>query len=464
MYSQGSPASVNSDLALNGGCPTRDTPWPTYDKGDVILDNDELAAAARVIGARLLFRYDLRQIEKTEVGRFEEGLRHFFGAKYALAVSSGTAALALSFMSLGVQSGDEVLCSAFGFPASPSSVLLAGGTPILVDIDDNLHMDLDDLERKISKRTKAILVVHMRGQVGNISRLMEIADEKGIPVVEDAIPILGAKIADRYVGTFGKFGAFSTQSDKSLNTGEGGFLLTDDRRLFEKAVLLSGAYEGRVKKHCDWEIGVEESSLPLFNFRMDELRGAIATAQLAKLPDRIRKLRSTYDRAVESLSIHGELVVRKSFFREATLGDNITLSLSESDGTDAQWFADALCAEGIDSRCFGLLGKPNARSFWNWRFMFPGKSKDQIRALLPRATHLLDRAVDIPLSPTLTDADVLDLSAAIGKILQRRQLRRGNISGSRHKTEAGFTFRGPEQEQAWPTSGRVDPSASGIQP
>ena len=212
--------------------PVRSAAWPTYDKGDVILGYEELAAAERVIESKLLFRYDRRAIGDSEVGRFERSLCDFFGARHALAVSSGTAALALSFMALGIRNGDEVLCSAFGFPASPSSILLAGGRPVLVDVDDNLHMDPRDLERKITPKTKAILVVHMRGQCGDLQRILDIANARGLPIVEDAVPILGAKMQGRYLGTFGALGAFSTQSDKSLNTGERGFVLTDDTGLF----------------------------------------------------------------------------------------------------------------------------------------------------------------------------------------------------------------------------------------
>lgn len=104
------------------------------------------------------------------------------------------------------------------------------------------------------------------------------------------MPALGARIGNQYLGTFGTFGAFSTQADKSLNTGEGGFLLTNDTLLFERAVLLSGAYETRVHKHCTWPLSIREQSLPLFNFRMDELRGALGQVQLEKLPLRISTL------------------------------------------------------------------------------------------------------------------------------------------------------------------------------
>lgn len=267
------PLDLRQTLACVGGVPVRTRPWPTYDKGNVMVDADDIKAAERVLSSRLLFRYDNRRLEDTEVGKFELEIAAFFGSKHALAVSSGTAAIALSLMAIGLKHGDEVLCSAFGFPASVSAVILAGGWPVLVEVDSNLHVDVSDLERKISPRTKAILVIHMRGQAGDIRSVIELANDRGIPVVEDAVPIMGAKLDGRFLGTFGKFGAFSTQSDKSLNTGEGGFLLTNDTHLFQRAVILSGAYEGRAGKHFEGTLSAIESDLPLFNFRMDEIRG-----------------------------------------------------------------------------------------------------------------------------------------------------------------------------------------------
>jgi dTDP-4-amino-4,6-dideoxygalactose transaminase len=420
------------NLAIDGGVPVRKSHWPRFDKGDVDLDEQELEALQRVLRKKLLFRYDSRAMCDTEVGRFEKALQEYFGVKHALAVSSGTAALAVSLMAIGVKPGDEVLCSSFAFAADPSSIILAGATPVLVEIDRDMHMDIVDLERRITPKTKAILVVHQRGQAGAIAEVVRIARKHGLPVVEDAVPALGATISGRYLGTFGTFGAFSTQADKSLNTGEGGFLLTNETGLFERAVLFSGAYETRVRKHCPWPMPIREQSLPLFNFRMDELRGALGQVQLAKLPGRVRTLSSNYAHVVRFLERYPEVMVRKSCVPEATLGHYVVFQLTNSNPQDAQWVAGALAAEGVDARCFGVLGGPNIRSFWNWEFMFPGRSREEIRAHLPATTLLLDLTVDIPLSPMLTQHDLADLEAAMTKVLDHRRLRQPSIASSRH--------------------------------
>ena len=414
----------SKSLAIEGGAPVRARYWPRFDKGDVDVDERELEAVNRVLRSRLLFRYDTRPIQETEVGRFEQALCEHFSVKHALAVSSGTAAIAVGLMAVGVQTGDEVLCSSFAFAADPSGIMLAGATPVLVDVGPDTHMDPVDLETRITDRTKAILVVHQRGQAGNIEGILAVAQRHGLHVVEDAVPALGASIGGRYLGTFGTFGAFSTQADKSLNTGEGGFLLTNDTLLFERAVLLSGAYETRVKKHCSWDTSIREQTVPLFNFRMDEIRGALGRVQLEKLPHRVETLRRNYARVLCFLDAYPEVMVRRSCVPEATLGHYLVFQLRNSDPRDAQWTADALAAEGVDARCFGTLGRPNIRSFWNWEFMFPGLSQAEIRAMLPATSRMLDLTVDVPLSPSLDEEDLMDLEVALAKVLDARRLNR----------------------------------------
>ncbi|MGJ4952703.1 DegT/DnrJ/EryC1/StrS family aminotransferase [Bradyrhizobium sp. HKCCYLS20291] len=411
-------------LAIEGGRPVRTAHWPRFDKGDVDLDERETEAVNRVLRSRLLFRYDARPLADTEVGRFEAELCAYFGVKYALAVSSGTAAIALSLMALGVKAGDEVICSSFAFAADPSSIILSGARPVLADVDRHIHMDPADLEARITSRTKAVLLVHQRGQAGDIEAILDVARRHSLPVVEDAVPAMGAKMGVRHLGTFGHFGAFSTQADKSLNTGEGGFLLTNHADLFEKAVLLSGAYETRSRKHCSWEMMAREQEFPLFNFRMDEIRGAIARVQLEKLPHRLATLQRNYRRLCTFLASYPEVLPRRSCAAEATLGHYIVFQLSDSDSEDAQWVADALSAEGVDAGCFGILGRPNIRSFWNWEFLYPGKTWSEIRAMLSATSRMLDLTIDVPLSPALKLADLNDLESAFAKVLDARRERR----------------------------------------
>ncbi|HEX2051227.1 MAG TPA: aminotransferase class I/II-fold pyridoxal phosphate-dependent enzyme [Actinomycetota bacterium] len=410
--------SADDKLALDGGRPVRTEPWPTYDKGAVFVDADDEAAGRRALASRLYFRYDYRPLHETETGRFEAKLRDFFEVEHALALSSGTAAIALSLMAAGIEPGSEVACPAFSFTATPSAVMLAGCKPVLVEVDDELHFDVADLRRKFSDRMKAIVVVHMRGFASDIHAVLDFADDVGVPVFEDAVPALGASLNGKRLGTFGVAGAFSTQSDKSINTGEGGFLVTNDTALFARAVVLSGAYEGRLKKHFDGADvpGLSDLDLPLYNFRMDEIRAAVAASAMDRLPLRLKLHHEVYAHVLDGISDLDVLRVRQPVAPEAYLGESLIFRLADGLGHRAPWFARALCAEGIDARNLGDPDDVNVRCFWNWRFLFDTDDVDEIKATCPRTASLLSEAVDVPLSPTLSPEDCDQAVAAIRKV------------------------------------------------
>lgn len=399
----------------------RTFPWPTYDKGNVFVDDEDLSAPRQVLANRLYFRYDYRAYDDTETGRFEAALRRYLGVPHALAVSSGTAAIALGLMSLELEPGALVACPGFTFAATPSAIMLAGGQPLLIECDHNLHFDVADLERKMSPAVRAIVVVHMRGFASDMPAILAVANKWKIPVVEDAVPSLGLVAGGKHTGTFGDAGAFSTQSDKSLNTGEGGFLVCRDATQFAKAVVLSGAYEGRFKRHfagqppeiCDLDY-------PLFSFRMDEIRAALAHAEMARLPRRLEILRSNYDYVVDQIADLERISVRQPVIPGSYLGDSLIFHLPHDSHDQVVQVAAALRSEGVDARALGSANDPNVRCFWNWRFLFRGKSPAEIRALLPATTQHLSHAIDIPMSPTLTRADCDDLIRAMRKVMQRR--------------------------------------------
>jgi dTDP-4-amino-4,6-dideoxygalactose transaminase len=401
--------------------PVRSTPWPTYDKGNVFVDHEDLHAPKQALENRLYFRYDHRHYNDTEAGRFEAALRRYLGAEHALAVSSGTAAIALGLMSLELEPGAVVACPGFTFAATPSAIMLAGCRPIVIECDENLHLDVGDLKRKMSSAVRAIVVVHMRGFASDMDAILAVARTWNIPVIEDAVPALGVVHAGKALGTFGAAGAFSTQSDKSLNTGEGGFLVCKDATQFAKAVVLSGAYEGRYKRHFSGAIpDICDLDYPIFSFRMDEIRAALACAEMDRLPRRLEVLRANYDYVVGHLMELDRIAVREPVSPGSNLGDSLIFRLPHATGEQAVQVAAALKREGVDARALGAPNDPNVRCFWNWRFLFKGLTPSELGELLPRTAQYLSHAIDIPMSPTLTRADCDDLILAIRKVLSRR--------------------------------------------
>lgn len=402
-------------LALYGGTPVRETPWPTYDKGAVFITPEDEQAALRAIRSHLYFRYDCRPLAETECGIFEAKIQNFFGVKHALAVSTGTAALTLAIMGAGIPKDSLIVCPGFTFVATPSAIALAGCKPFLIEADENLNFDIDDLRRKWNPDIKAIVVVHMRGFASNMPALLQFADEVGVPVIEDAVPALGAELNGRKLGTFGLAGAFSTQSDKSLNTGEGGFLVTNDSTLYARAIVLSGAYENRCQRHFpDSNLPIQSDlDLPLLNFRMDEIRGALASAEMDRLHLRLEYFKRNYEYVSAQLADVQGIKIRQPVAPGAYLGEAFIFRVPDG---DAKLFAKALCKEGIDARNLGSDEDNNVRRFWSWRFMFDTDDVAEIKAQLPATTRYLQEAVDIPLSSTLSQEDCDQLIMAVRKV------------------------------------------------
>jgi len=315
----------------------------------------------------------------------------------------------------------EVACPAFTFAATPSAIMLAGARPVLVECDENLRLDLKDLRRVLSAGARAVLVVHMRGGVEDMPAVCGLAREFGVPVIEDAVPALGAKLQGRYAGTFGVFGAFSTQSDKSLNTGEGGFLLTRDKALFARAIVYSGAYEGRMSRHFpDSKPPIDDLAYPIYSMRIDEIRAALAGSLMDRLPDRLAAHRRNYNRVVAGLEGIREIVLRQPVEPGACLGEALLFRVPGATAAHTAWVARALRAEGITARALADPDDANVRAFWNWRFLV-GHDRSAARSRLPRTAAYLDEVVDIPLSANLNEADCDQLVTAIAKVIPAMQ-------------------------------------------
>lgn len=412
----------DNSLALFGGTPVRTAPWLTYDHGDVMIDESDVLAAERVVRSRLLFRYDQRPHEQTEVGKFEAQCVDFFGSRFALATASGTTAIALALMGLGIGEGDVVVCPTFTFPATPSAVKLVGAQLQLVDVDEELNFDLDSLRANLHPRLRAIVVVHMRGVASNIEQIVEFAREHDLLVVEDAVPVFGVTHNGRKLGTFGDVGAFSTQSDKALNTGEGGLVITDDQEVFERMCVLAGTYEGRLNRHFpndDCGPHVDERTLPILSWRMDEIRAAVAANQLAKFDERRDAAQRNFGQVAHELAVIPGLRVRECpSADDGVAGDALILTVTSGHAREAAFVSAALREEGIPARCLGEAADGNSRCFWNWLFCFPGNTEAEIKALAPRSVGILETAIDIPLSPLMTETDRRDLVGAVRKVME----------------------------------------------
>ena len=375
-----------------------------------VYDAEPIPEAARAEIDRLLLSGDLFRYTApadAPVALLEQEFAQLLGARYALAVSSCSAALFLSLKALDLPRGAKVLIPAFTFAAVPSSVVHAECEPVLVEVGDNYRVDMDDFARKLPE-AQAVMISHMRGHTSDMDAIMQLCDAAGVPVIEDAAHSLGTVWGGRNIGTIGRVGCFSFQSYKLVNAGEGGIMITDDPEVAARAIIMSGAYETNWKKHpgltnscAHWQ-----NKLPLYNLRMQNLSAAVIRPQLPLVAERVTKGRAGHDRVAAVLNLSAHMQVPEALGPEERAPDSIQFNLT-GDWTDqeARDFQAAAKARGVSVQVFGL-SEGNARAFWNWQFL--GEVPD-----LPQTRAMLMRACDVRLPTRLTEAELDFIARAI---------------------------------------------------
>ncbi|MDH5299079.1 MAG: DegT/DnrJ/EryC1/StrS family aminotransferase, partial [Desulfobulbaceae bacterium] len=260
--------------------------------GFEVFGEEEKKEIMEVLDTGVLFRYEFGEQRRGvyKVRTFEEQFAAYCGVKHGQAVTSGTAALKVALAALGVGAGDEVITQCFTFVATWEAILDVGAIPVFAEIDETLNMDPRDLEKKITPKTRAIIPVHMMGAPARIEEIKAIADRHNIPVIEDTAQAAGATLHGKRLGSFGACGTFSFDPVKTMTTGEGGMVVTNDETLWRNM----SEYHDHGHDHAvnPGGRGGEGRSFVGFNFRMMELQGAIGIAQLAKLDGMIAAQRT----------------------------------------------------------------------------------------------------------------------------------------------------------------------------
>ena len=258
--------------------------------GAYLIGEEEIKEVLEVLQSRYLFRYgDLSDKNfKQKVYTLEKEFAEYCGAGYALATSSGSGSLLVSLLALGIQPGDEVIVPAYTFVATYSSAIFAGAVPVLCEIDESLTLDPAAVEARITSKTKAIVPVHMLGNPCRMDAIMDIAGRHGLLVLEDACQAAGGSYKGKKLGTIGRMGAFSLNIFKTITTGDGGMIVTDDKGLYTRAFALHD--QGHTPNRAGVQVG--RRSILGLNFRVNELSGAVALAQLRKLDRILETLRS----------------------------------------------------------------------------------------------------------------------------------------------------------------------------
>jgi len=264
------PSSTSDRLALLGGTPVCDFPWPAWPIHD---ETEERALLEVLRSGQWWYGQKVRQ--------FERAFASFQGALHGVSCTNGTTAIEMGLRGLGVLPGDEVIVPPYTFVASASAVITVGAIPIFADIDpQTLCLDAEDASRKITPRTRAVIVVHVGGRIADMERINQLAARHGLAVLEDAAHAWGSQWEGRGAGTLGQCGTFSFQVSKNITAGEGGILVTNDADL---------AKQCRSFSHCGRVEGAAWYDHPNLgsNLRLTEFQAAILLAQLARLEKQI---------------------------------------------------------------------------------------------------------------------------------------------------------------------------------
>ncbi|WP_442920382.1 DegT/DnrJ/EryC1/StrS family aminotransferase [Marinovum sp. 1_MG-2023] len=367
-----------------------------------VHDAEPIPEAARAEIDRLLQSGDLFRYtapENAPVSLLEAEFAEMMGVKYALAVSSCSAALFLSLKALGLPRDSKVLIPAFTFAAVPSAVVHAECRPVLCEVGDNYRIDMSDFAAKLDD-VQAVIISHMRGHTSDMDAIMALCNARSIPVIEDAAHSLGTTWNGQKIGTLGKIGCFSFQSYKMINAGEGGIMITNDAELVASAIIMSGAYEHNWNKHSVLKdvFPAIQNTLPLYNLRMSNLSAAVIRPQLGHLERRVNDGRANHDHVAARLNTSPWMQVPDCLKPEDRAPDSIQFNLDGMDEGERRAFADAAAAMGVKVQIFGLSAD-NARAFWNWKFI------PDLPADLPSTRAMLMRACDVRLPARLTRAE-----------------------------------------------------------
>lgn len=431
-----SKQNLKAALAVNGGPKSVTAAAPTSGlHGPQEIGEEEIQAVTEVLRSKSLFRF-MKDPATSPVARFEAMFAEKTGAKYVLAVNSGTSALIIGLVGMGVSHGDEVLVPAYTYIATAAAVLALGAFPVIVEIDGSLTMDPEDMEKKITSRTKAAIPVHMRGTPCNMERIVEIAKRRGIAILEDCAQANGAEFKGKSVGTFGDAGEFSLQHFKIITAGEGGVLVTDRKEIFDRAAIYhDSAYAFWMEKKAENEEAAQDWRKVCFlgeNYRQSELHGAVAVEQLKKRDRILTRTRAIKKKLWAACETIPGIEMEHVNDREGDCG--ISLAFFMKDSEEANALAKTLGAEGVP--CGTLFSKqiPNRHMFYHWDYImekrtphlngFPWNSQEYPcsiqydKEMCPQSVDWLDRSVTMSITQVMTDEYVDQLCSAIRKVAQ----------------------------------------------
>ncbi|MGL4634474.1 MAG: DegT/DnrJ/EryC1/StrS family aminotransferase [Beijerinckiaceae bacterium] len=369
-----------------------------------------IARANELMQSGRLFRYGEMGADQLDVSNLEQEFAAFVGRKFCVAVNSGGAAIFLALKALGVYPGDEVLVNGFTLAPVPGAILHANAKPVIVNINQDYVIDLNDLRAKArSSKARVLLLSHMRGHIPDMNAVLSVCAELNLKIVEDCAHSLCASWRGKTIGTFGDAAAFSAQTYKHLNAGEGGFVVLDDPEMAARIILHSGSYmlhSQHISSPGADMLGKWAEHTPNFSMRMTALAAAMLRPQLQELPRRASRWNAIYARMASGLSRSQHVRMPARHANASPSATSVQFSIKGFDTEDMEQFLALTKASGLPIKWFGArqqIGFTSAPRHWNY-----AGAQGELEA-----THaVLSTLCDIRTPLALTDEEC-DLAAAI---------------------------------------------------
>ncbi len=418
-------ASANPPkLAVEGGSPVRDTPLHADFWGTSYYGDEETSEVSDVVKLRRPFRwYGPGKEPPAKVATFEREFARRMQTRFALGVTSGSAALQTAVAACGIGPGDEVILPAWTWHSCYAAIVLAGALPVFAEIDESFNIDPSDIESKITPQTKLIMAVHLQGNPADMDRVLEIARRHNVRVLEDCAQSVGASYKGHPVGSMGDIGIYSLQLNKTITSGEGGAVVTNDPLLFERASRYHDLGDLRaLHEHilggakADWVAGSQ--------FRMSEFTGAVLCAQLRKLDTIVESVQANARRVYDGIRDLPGVKLRRLPDPQGELGAAVFLGFETKAQCDR--YRAAMKAENVPASNPGgsaiLPIQPYIEHKRTVHPAWPSFTSDRGRAIqygaacCPRTLDILSRFAGVSLHPKFTVKDTDDIVAAIRKV------------------------------------------------
>ncbi len=382
---------------------------------ETIGEEEKEAVAGVFEKGGVLYRYglDVKRQHIYRVDEFEKKIAEKVGGKYCHCVCNGTAALKIALHALGVKPGDEVITQSFTFVATVEAILELGAKPVITEVDKSLNMDPFDLEKRITKKTKVIIPVHMAGVSAKMDEIMKISKEHKICVLEDSAQALGGIYKGKHLGTIGDVGIYSLDIGKIITMGEGGVLVTDDKNIYLRAREYSDhghEYNPNVPR------GEDTRSSWGFNYKITELQGAVGLAQLNKLDFILKRQRENKKSLKEKLESIDDIEFREIPDEKGDAGDTLIFFLENKD--KAKKLAKKLSERGIGTKNLPDAVDWHFAGTWSHIFSSYNEYKEKnLEEVWKQSTGLIRRAIAIPIMVKMDEEQINNISESIEWIL-----------------------------------------------